>query len=71
MYSDVYHHSQSCLICASFNGSGRRHHPPLNPIPADAPFDRVGINIMEMPLTQDGNGCVVIMIDYLTKWVEA
>jgi len=71
MYSDVYHHCRSCLTCASFNGSGRRHHPPLKPIPVGAPFDRVGIDIMEMPLTQDGNRYVVVMMDYLTKWVEA
>ena len=26
---------------------------------------------MEMPLTPEGNRYVVVMIDYLTKWVEA
>jgi len=59
------------LTCASFNGSGRRHHPPLKPPPVGAPFERLGIDIMEMPLTQDGNHYVVVMMDYLTKWVEA
>ena len=71
MYSDVYHHCRSCLTCASYNGSGRRHHPPLNPLPVGAPFERLGIDIMEMPLTQDGNRYVIVMMDYLTKWVEA
>ena len=40
MYSDVYHHCRSCLTCATFNGSGRRHHPPLKPLPLGAPFER-------------------------------
>ena len=71
MYSDVYHHCRSCLTCATFNGSGRRHHPPLKPLPLGAPFERLGIDIMEMPLTQDGNRYAVVMMDYLTKWVEA
>ena len=71
MYSDIYHHCRSCLTCASYNGSGRRHHPPLKPLPVGAPFERLGIDIMEMPLTPAGNRYVVVMIDYLTKWVEA
>ena len=67
MYSDVYHYCRSCLTCATFNGSGRRHHPPLKPLPVGAPFERLGIDIMEMPLTQDGNRYMVVMMDYLTK----
>ena len=70
MYSDIYHYCNSCLTCATFNGSGRRHHPLLKPLPVGAPFERLGID-MEMPLTQDGNRYVVAMMDYLTKWVEA
>ena len=68
MYSDVYHHCRSCLTCASYNGSGRRHHPPLKPLPVGAPFERLGINVMEMPLTPEGNHYVVVMTDYLSGW---
>ena len=71
MYSDVYHYYHGCLTCASYNGSDRRHHPPLKPLPVGAAFERLGIDIMEIPLTPAGNCYVVVMIDYLTKWVEA
>ncbi len=34
-------------------------------------FERVGVDILEMPLTKCGNRYVVVLLDYLTKWVEA
>ena len=41
------------------------------PIPVGGAFHRVGVDIMELPLTQNGNRHVVTFIDYLTKWVES
>ena len=71
MYTDIYHHCRSCLTCASFSGGGHRHHPPLQPLPVGAPFERVGIDVMEMPQTCQGNRYVLVIVDYLTKWTEA
>ena len=36
-----------------------------------SPFDRVSVDILEMPQTERGNRYVIVFIDYLTKWVEA
>ena len=71
MYVDVYKHCRGCLTCASYRGGGRRTKPPLMPIKVGGPFERVGVDILEMPLTMDGNRYVVVFLDYLTKWVEA
>ena len=49
-------------------GTGQR---PLNPIPLSGPFDRVGVDTMQMPQTERGNRCVIVFMDYLTLWVEA
>jgi len=59
-------------MCASYNGSGRQHHPPLKPLQIGASFGKLRIDIMEMPLTPDSNRYVVVMIDYyLNKlWQE-
>ena len=62
---------RSCLTCAAYQGCGQRLKPALQSIPVGAPFDRVGVDIMEMPRTMNGNRYVVVFVEYLTKWVEA
>ena len=43
----------------SCKGPGHPFHPPLMPIPAGGPFHRVGVDVLQLPLTQDGN-CYVV-----------
>ena len=71
MYGDVHRYCHACLTCASHNGTGHWHRVPLQPIPLSGPFERVGVDIMKMPLTETGNQYVIVFMDYLTKWVEA
>ena len=68
---DVRKHCRSCLICATRKGVGKATHPPLQPIPVGGPFHCVGVDILKLPLTYDGNQYVLVFVDYLTKWVEA
>ena len=35
------------------------------------PFHRLGIDVLQLPLTEARNRYVVILMDYLTKWAEA
>ena len=71
MYKDVHSHCRSCLTCATYQGTGRRTKPPLLPTPVGGAFHRVGVDIMELPLTNNGNRYAITFIDYLTKWVES
>ena len=71
MFQDTQVHCRSCLTCATYGGASKRLKPPLMPIPVGGPFHRVGVDIMELPLTIHGNKYVVVFVDYLTKWVEA
>ena len=71
MYKDVHLHCRSCLPCATYQGSGKRVRPPLMPIEVGGPFHRVGVDIMELPQTVNGNRYVISFVDYLTKWVES
>ena len=71
MYSDVYKFCKSCLTCAAYRGGGRRLRPTLKSLPVGGPFERVGVDLMEMPQTTLGNHYVIVFLDYLTKWVEA
>ena len=71
MYSDIHKYCRSCLTCAAYKGTGHRHKAPLQPIPVGEPFDRVGVDILEMPQTSRGNRYIIVFVEYLTKWVEA
>ena len=71
VYTDVYRHCHGCLTCASFGGGTRKCHPSLQPIPVGVLFERVGIDIMEIPQTCEGTRYVLVIVDYLSKWTEA
>ena len=68
MYTDVVNHCASCPQCAIVNGTGRVNRPPLHPIPVQRPFQIIGVDIMDLPLTTSGNRHIVVFQDFLTKW---
>ena len=68
MCGDVEKHCCSCLECV--RGFGRSINTPLSPIPV-GPFRRLGVDILQLPLTEPGNSYLLVFVDYLTNWVEA
>ena len=44
--------------------------PPLVPIPVAGPFDKVGVDVLQLPRSYDGNQYAVVFVDNLTKWPE-
>ena len=70
MRADVRRHCHACLVCASRKGAGRTSRPPLQPIPVGGPFHRVGVDILKLPTSFEGNQYAVVFLDYLTKWAE-
>ena len=61
--------SRGCLTCTS-RSVGRLVKPPLAPIPVGGPFDRVRVDVLQLPLTQHENHYMVVFMTYLTKWPE-
>ena len=51
--ADVRKYCHSCLVCASRKGSGHTNRPALQPIPVGGPFHRVGVDVLQLPLTLD------------------
>ena len=69
MRRDIAHWCRDCLTCAS-RYPGRPIRPHFTPIPVSGPFDRVGVDVLQLPKTKRGNRYAVVFIDYLTKWPE-
>ena len=67
MYADALAYCKKCPDCAIVSGGGRQHRPPLKPIPVHRPFQKIGVDVMELPCTERGNKYVVVFQDMLTK----
>ena len=44
--------------------------PLLSPIPVSGPFDRVGVDVLQLPASSQGDRYAVVFMDYLKKWPE-
>jgi transposase InsO family protein len=68
MYKDCVDYCRNCVECAVVKRTGKLQRPPLHPIPVQRPFQIVGVDIMELPITQQGNRYVIVFQDFFTKW---
>ena len=68
MYSDILSYCKGCPECATVSGACRQHRPPLRPIPILRPFQKIGVDVMDLPCTERGNKHVVVFQDMFTKW---
>ena len=71
MRADVHCYCRGCLICVTKRGGRKPPRSPLHPIPVGGLFQCIGVDVLQLPLTQSGNRYAVVFVDYLTKWVEA
>ena len=69
MRRDIEKWCKECIVCWE-RRAGNPTKVPLTPIPVGGPFDRVGVDILQMPKSGRRHQYVVVFIDYLTKWVE-
>eukprot|EP00731_Ephydatia_muelleri_P015595 Em0009g19a len=67
MHADIVTFCKSCPECATATG-GCRPSNHLSPIPVQRPFQIIGLDLMELPVTSQGNRYVVVFQDFLTKW---
>jgi hypothetical protein len=72
MHRDVYNMCKSCIACARNKSYGTPGKAPLKPMVVENPFEVVGIDTMgPLPVSKVGNKHIVIVSDYLTKYIEA
>ena len=72
MNKDVRLWQAACEVCARGRGPPNRPHATMTKVMASAPMDLVAVDILSgLPTTQDGSNCLLVAVDYFTKWVEA
>ena len=69
MRADIDKWCCGCLVCATRH-IGQKVIPSLTPIPVGEPFDRVGVDVVQLQKTRSGKRYAVVFVDYLTKWPE-
>lgn len=70
MRSDVRRYCRACLVCATRSGQGQSPKPKLQSIPVGRPFHRVAVDVLQLPMTYEGNQYAIVYMDYLMKWPE-
>ena len=68
MYTDAVKFCKSFPQYAIVSGGERHVKQPLHAIPVQRPFQIIGLDIMYLPMTDQGNKHVVVFQDYFSKW---
>jgi hypothetical protein len=69
MYSDVSDFVKTCEKCQL--RKKKRYDEPLHPTWSTLVWEKVGVDVVYMPVTADGYGFIVFARDDLSGWVEA
>ena len=68
MHGDIMQFAQNCLECRIVSGGGKTVHPPLHSIEVQRPLQIIGVDIMDLPLTKQGNRPALVFQDHFSKW---
>lgn len=69
MQGDISSWCRACIVCATLH-VGLAIKPLLAPIPVAGPLDRVGVDVLQLPVSKKRNKYARVFMDYLTKWSE-
>ncbi|CAH9095017.1 unnamed protein product, partial [Cuscuta epithymum] len=69
---DCFGHTKKCKICQLYAPVPGRPATFYTPMTISLPFARWGIDLLgPLPNATGGRKCIIVGIDYFTKWVEA
>nr|GEY70087.1 reverse transcriptase domain-containing protein [Tanacetum cinerariifolium] len=71
IYKDAFEFVKNCDSCQRQGKISQQDEMPRNSIQVCEIFDVWGINFMGPFPSSKGNKCILIAVDYLSKWVEA
>ncbi|WMV25341.1 hypothetical protein MTR67_018726 [Solanum verrucosum] len=70
LYQDANPLVKKCVQCQKQGGVSRKHELPLSPILEVELFDVWGIDFMASFMSSYGNKYILVVVDYVSKWVE-
>jgi hypothetical protein len=68
LYSDAVRHCERCTKCQQVKQKTMK--PPLRSIPVGKPWSLVGVDVLEVPRSKQGNKYLIVYQDYFSKWPE-
>ena len=60
-----------CEVCQRSKRKFDKPAPSLHPIPVSDTWNKVGIDLIELPVSSNGNRYCITLTDYFSKWAEA
>ena len=60
-----------CKVCQRTKRKFDKPAPSLHPIPVSDMWNKVGIDLIEFPVSKNGNQYCITLTDYFSKWAEA
>uniref|UniRef100_A0A8C1IKZ9 Integrase catalytic domain-containing protein n=1 Tax=Cyprinus carpio TaxID=7962 RepID=A0A8C1IKZ9_CYPCA len=70
MYRDIKEWCEQCKACQTRRSPVPAHRAPMGGSQSVRPFERVAMDILELPATSKGNRYVLVVEDYFTKFVN-
>ena len=70
MRNDVRKYCYECIRCQQVKPSAPTRAPLTN-MPIGKPWQMVAVDVLEVPMSPNGNHYLLVIQDYFTKWAEA
>ncbi|KAK7877977.1 hypothetical protein WMY93_031357, partial [Mugilogobius chulae] len=70
MLTDIRQWCEQCLPCQTRKAPTSKHRAPMGGLQTVRPFQRVAMDILELPVTSKGNRYVLVVEDYFSKFVN-
>ena len=71
-HTDVRAYIKQCISCASRKPTKNQKKASLRQYQVGEPLERIAIDILgPLPISEDGNKYIMIVVDYFTKWAES
>ena len=70
MRNDVSKYCYECIRCQQVKPSAPTRAPLTN-MPIGKPWQMVAVDVLEVPMSPNGNRYLLVIQDYFTKWAEA